>query len=334
MEEFFFNGRRVLFIAPIFFGYENDIADALRRKGAEVDFLCDRPFNSPFLKAVTRVRRSLIQPISMSYYTQEIEGFGRSHYDYIFILLGECINSAALAKLRSIYPRAKLVWYMWDSLRNRPDLHRNLDFFDHCLTFDRQDAREFGMQYRALFFPRKAGEANSSNNKIRHDISFIGTAHSDRFKIINEVKQSLDEEISFYNYLFLQAPWVYRAYKIFNRSNFKNAKKKDFEYTPLNRDRVYQVFQESFAVLDIEHPQQSGMTMRTFETVGAEKKLITTNRSIVDEDFFNPANVIVFERGKNIDISRDFFKTPYEKIDEKLYRKYSIDGWIDEIFSH
>jgi hypothetical protein len=42
--------KKVLYVAPVFFGYENEIKGELERQGAQVTFLLDRPFNSPFLK--------------------------------------------------------------------------------------------------------------------------------------------------------------------------------------------------------------------------------------------------------------------------------------------
>ena len=50
-------GKRVLFFAVRYFGYEQRIMDELRRRGAEVDYLPDRPFNTPLMTAVTRYSR-------------------------------------------------------------------------------------------------------------------------------------------------------------------------------------------------------------------------------------------------------------------------------------
>ena len=48
------SGKRILFMAPKFFGYETEIARALAARGALVDLLPDRPFGSPFMTAITR----------------------------------------------------------------------------------------------------------------------------------------------------------------------------------------------------------------------------------------------------------------------------------------
>lgn len=47
-------------MAPRFFGYEKEIEDQLISRGAEVDFVLDRPFDTPFMKAITKVRREWV----------------------------------------------------------------------------------------------------------------------------------------------------------------------------------------------------------------------------------------------------------------------------------
>ena len=88
----------------------------------------------------------------------------------------------------------------------------------------------------------------------------------------------------------------------------------------------------SFAIFDIEHPLQRGLTIRSIEALGAGKKLITTNKSIVEEDFYNPKNIYILDRESLLEIPLSFFDSPFQPIAEDIYYKYSISGWIDEIF--
>ncbi|WP_228731997.1 MULTISPECIES: hypothetical protein [Pseudomonas] len=56
-------------------------------------------------------------------------------------------------------------------------------------------------------------------------------------------------------------------------------------------------------------PGQAGLSFRFFEAMTSRKKVITTNKSVVDYDFYNPANILV--------------------IDEK----YTLQGWVKTVFS-
>ena len=50
------------------------------------------------------------------------------------------------------------------------------------------------------------------------------------------------------------------------------------------------------AILDIQFPSQHGLTIRTVEALGSGCKVITTNESVKQYDFYNPQNFLIIER--------------------------------------
>jgi hypothetical protein len=323
-----FLGKRVLFIAPLFFGYEKEIADEMRRQGAEVDSLPDRPFTSPLMKAVTRIHREWVLPLADRFFLNSVQAFGRTHYDLIFVVVGEALSVHVLSELRVSFPGATFILYMWDAMRNRRSLDKNLSFFDVCHTFDADDAKRFSMQFRPLFF--SPGFVWQETLDFKYDLSFIGTAHSDRYRIVSNVTAALPEQTNYYWYLYLQASWVFWAHK-FGNPAFQGASMESFRFEPLLKTEVQNVFFNSLAILDIEHPHQTGLTMRTFETLGAQKKLITTNMLVRDTDFFNSNNILVIERDKMPTIPESFLHTSYVPLADELYQKYSLAGWLKDV---
>lgn len=322
-------GKSVLFMAPKFFGYERDIYDELVRRGAKVDMLLDRPFSTPLMTALTRFVPGLIIPAADRLYFQQLAGFGTEDYDLIFVVNGQTLSSKVLAHLKARHPKAQYVLYMWDSVRNRRAALDHLPWFDRAFTFDRKDALEHPMQLRPLFYS-KGFEAPSSGEAF-YDVSFIGTAHSDRAKIVTDVEASLPASAKRYWYLYLQAPWVFTVRKLFSRS-FRSIRREQFRFVPLAKTDVKRVLAGSNVILDIEHPKQVGLTIRTLETFGANKKLATTNAEITLYDFYNPANVCVLDRS-DARIPAEFLATRYELPSAKLYHKYSLAGWVDEILA-
>ena len=65
--------------------------------------------------------------------------------------------------------------------------------------------------------------------------------------------------------------------------------------------------------------------------IGARRKLITTNSNIKEYDFYHPANIFIVDRECPV-IPDDFFKMDYQ-VNSDIYYKYSLDGWLDEIFT-
>ena len=325
---YYLPGKKVLFVGPQTFGYEIEISNEIRRQGAEVDYLPDRPFTSPLMKAVMRVRREWVSPLADRFVLNSVEAFGRSSYDLIFVVGGEGLSTRSLPMLRASFPQATFVLYLWDSLRNKRLLDRNLPFYDHCITFDSDDAKSFGMKFRPLFF--SPGFARGPSTDFQHHLSFIGTAHSDRVQIINNILNALPDEANFYRYLYLQAPWMFWIHKLGN-SAYQGASIKDFHFDSLARVEVQTIFFNSLAILDIEHPGQTGLTMRTFETMGASKKLITTNELAKEADFYNPENILVIDRRNVPIIPESFLRTPYAPVPDAIYNKYSLAGWLNDV---
>lgn len=322
-------GKKILYIAPQFFGYENEIRDELIRRGAMVDFLLDRPFSSPFLKAITRVRRQFVIGASDRYYQTELSKLGHKDYDFVFVISGQTLSTKTLRDWRRRFKNAKFCLYMWDSFGNRPWAIDNLALFDQCFTFDRNDSSRYNIHFRPLFF--SSGFEGKLSTTPKFDISFVGTTHTDRYAIISAITRQLSKKHTSIMYMFLQAKWVFWLYKLINPS-FRSAKISEFKFQPLSKSEVQTIFFNSKVILDIEHPRQTGLTMRTLETLGARKKLVTTNADVKKYDFYNPENICIIDRHESV-LPDLFINTPYTDVPDEIYQKYRLSGWMDEIFT-
>ncbi len=317
----------MLLVAPRFFGYERDIRSEIERRGAVVDWLPDRPFDTPLLTALTRHKPQWVLPFADRLYERLLLQFGATHYDTILIVNGQTLSYKMLSTLRTSFHAARVVLYMWDSIDNRRGVVTNLPLFDTTFSFDPLSALNYGMRQRPLFFSK--GFERPADDDFDYHLSFVGTAHTDRYAVVNRLRRSLLPELRSYWYLYLQAPWVYHAYRMTNQ-DMRQARRDEFEFVPLNKTALQSVFSRSFAIVDIEHPQQRGLTMRTFETMGSHKKLITTNAQVRDYDFFNDDNICVVDRATPR-VPSAFLESPFVPVAPELYRRYSIEGWVDEV---
>jgi hypothetical protein len=320
--------KRILLLAPKFFGYEAEIRNELERRGAIVDWLQDRPFDRPAMTALAKLNSQLTMPFVDRLHSKMINQYAASEYNIILVVNGQTLSDFLLSKLRASYPRANLILYMWDSLSNRPLSSSRLSRFDNVYTFDPQDAEKYQMKLRPLFYGAGYGEKIRESDSS-YDISFIGTAHTDRYSIVHQIKSALPKGINAYWYLYLQAPWVLNYYRITN-AGIRYAPSGEFNFYPLKKEAVRSIFSKSKSVLDIEHPNQNGLTMRTFETIGSCKKLVTTNADIKNYDFYSENNIHVINRSKPY-IPEEFFRTSFVPIAKEIQEKYTISSWINEI---
>ena len=319
--------RRALLVAPRFFGYELEIREQMARDGWVVDFLPDRPFHAAGLKAVTRVWPSLTAPAANRFYAAELGRLAAARYDLVLVIQGESIFEPTLRLLRTAFPSARLVFYTWDSISNKPRSKKQLPLYDDCFSFDQADAARCGIGFRPLFFT--PGFERPAPAHAAFDISFVGTIHSDRYAIVRKVAQQLEDPSRAFWHLYLQAPWMFAARRMFTNT-VAGAARSEFSFASLPRATVQDIFFKSRAVLDIEHPAQRGLTMRTIEALGSHTKLVTTNATVSGYDFYDPANIAIIER-ENPRIPDGFLQTAFRPAPEAIHDRYRLATWVREV---
>lgn len=332
--ESFFENKKILLFSPQFFGYGQAISKKLQDYGAEVHYFDERPGNDFMTKALIRINKSLLSRKIHSYYKKIITSLKKDYYEYVLFLNLEAISKKDLLALKKCQPKAIFIMYMWDSIQNKKHTTSLLPYFNLKHTFDKNDSENSSyndFNFRPLFF--LDGYKNLAGNSTKNiDLLFVGTIHSDRYELLMEVKDKCDKmgkRLDFF--MFFQNRKLYYARKATNPAIAK-APITDFEFSPLPKQRLIEKLRHSKVVLDIQHPSQTGLTMRTIEMIGAKKKIITTNQHIKEYDFYDPNNIHCIDR-KNIELNSSFFETEYRELDTTVYHKYSIDGWLEDLFS-
>lgn len=322
--------KSILLICANFFGYDKRICRALLDQGYEVDMIDEKPNSSFLIKACIRYNVAMYRPEIRKYYRKFIQQSGDKEYDYIIVVKGEAVNEEIIDLLREAYPAACLVLYLWDSIANIPDCEKRMRLYDRVLTFDPQDAKDYQLIFRPLFFGKEYGEQPREGGNYKYDFSFIGTAHTVRPRIVKQLEKScIHRSTKAFSYLFLPHPIVYFYNKVFNR-DYRGIQKKDIKFQSLKAEEIIKIYRDSRCILDIEHQRQRGLTMRTIELVGMQKKIITTNAEVKVYDFYNPKNICVIDR-KNPVLDQEFLETTYEDIPEDIYRKYSVAQWVLDV---
>lgn len=323
--------KQILFIAPVFFGYEKKIAEKMIELGAKVDFFDERSITSSIERALLKISPRIFHNKTIRYYSEIIKRTSKNNYDYIFVIKCEMMPLEIISKLKEIFPSASLCLYLYDSLNNIRGIKSKINAFDRVLSFDLEDAKENeNIMFRPLFFLDNYKKEFSKKDKYKYDISFVGTIHSDRYKIIKKIISiSKNNGISYFFYCYLQSKFMYYFYKI-TLKEFRCVDIKDFEFEKIESQKIAEIIDETKVVLDIQHPKQTGLTMRTIEMVGMNKKLITTNQSISQYDFYNPTNIAIIDRNRT-EIPEEFFTTSFKKVEDKIYNRYSLESWIFEV---
>jgi hypothetical protein len=327
------DGKKILFIGPKYFGYERKIINMIKSFGANVDFIQENlKHDNYFYHLISKVPKKLNKQLFDTYFINKIDNFKKKKYDYIFLIRGELISEKVLSRLKALHHDAKFIMYQWDSIDNVPNAKKLFKYFDVIYTFDQKDYLNYreviNIQYRPLFFIEDYVIKKKKDYEI--DILFIGSYHSDRYDLLKKLKKIFKKEnLNFYVYLYIKKP-LYIKKKYFSYE-LKMSQKEDFKFEPISTNEIISFFKKSKTILDIQNPSQTGLTMRTIETLGANRKLITTNNLILEHDFYNGNNISVIDR-QNIEFNCNFIRKKHKEIPDHIYQKYSLNYWIKEIF--
>lgn len=324
-------GKRVLFISNRNFGIQQMIQQTLEKKGAIVEFYDERPANTFFVKAAIRLNRNLLGFYVNRYHRDLIARTAHKKYDYIFFIRGEVFSYRNLQALLAAHPEARSVVYHWDSIANNHNALNLLPLFDDKFTFDRTDSQRLGIGFLPLFYYDHYSRLNDGRKEFKHDLLFVGTAHSDRYRIIKNVAsrfESLGKRC--YIYFFFQGKLMFYKYYL-QHKEARSIKPSEVHYDSISNDDLLDLYRDSRIIVDVSHPKQTGLTLRCMEALGSARKLITTNRDIVNYDFYDPQNILVID-GDRIEVPVEFIESDYRPVPEEIYRKYSLSSWCDTLF--
>lgn len=324
------HGKKIIFFSVKTFNLEIIIKSKLESFGAKVYYFDERPSNSILVKGIIRVKRKYYQKRINAYYKNILNMTSKDNFDFLFVNRGEVIPEFFLEIFKSKHKDCKLIFYTWDSIQNQSHPIKILKYFDRKFTFDHVDAINYNMDFRPLFYSDAyKNKINKSN--LKYDLVFIGTAHSDRYILSQKILKWCDaNNLKTYMFYFIQSRIVF-LYKYFFDKSFQYINYKNLRFKSVDTNEIIKIYLDSNVILDINHPNQKGLTMRTFEAIGLQKKLITTNKEIKKYKFYNDSNVCVIDRD-NIIIDVNFFKNPYKPISDEMYNFCSLESWIDCIF--
>ena len=325
------SGKRILLLIPFFFGYEISIKEKLMDMGAEVTFQDDDP--STFLSTVIetcwhfkRSGSSLIRCFENSIYKK----ICNTQYDIVMVINGWAITSRLVSKIKRtlLKEKGKMYLYYWDSISVLKDDEKRRRYFDAIYTFDNVDYEKHKdcMKFLPLFYcDEYYREKVSAEETV--DLRTVGSYKYNRyFEIKAIIKNNPAVTVDY----ILYAKYIIYLHKLL-RKKYSDVDVRSFVYRPLTRADIIERYSHSKAVLDIPFKGQNGLTMRTFECLAMRKKIVTSNRNIVDYDFYHPDYIYLIDTENYKLPDKDWFDKKVE-ISKNVIEQYSIGMWIKKIF--
>ncbi|MFC1136926.1 hypothetical protein ACFGZQ_06000 [Pasteurella multocida] len=253
--------------------------------------------------------------------------------DEILTSSGEYIADYFLCIRPDIYPKElieklkrralKSVAYQWDGMERYPKIFEYISYFDKFFCFNVDEAKKFNLEFITNFYFDYLLYQKVPVSKNR--CYFIGwhiENRSESIKIFLEEASKLNLTCDFY--LAGKVKEVKKFFKYSNAINYIG------DSISLGFEENLRKVQESEFLIDFLNDTHVGLSFRVFEALHFGKKLITTNYSIVDYDFYHPNNIFVWD-GKDISGLKSFLQLPYFPLEQEIILKYSFSHWVKRI---
>ena len=310
--------NKILLIAPRYFNYHNIISEALQQKGCIVDFIEDK--NSGFFYTISMKFTYLREKFKENCKNEILNKLKEGNYGLIIVIGGRTLDGGFWDTVNNSFKIRKIL-YQWDSIKNF-DYRSLIPHFDSVKTFDSEDARNLQIPYLPLFYKKNIDQAEVEDL----DFVFVGIWHSDRIEILNKIANYAHAHDLKYCFKVYYPRYIYLYMKYIKRTIVSSP---FFTFKTIPFEEVINYYKSAKCVVDINHPWQSGLTMRTIETIGSGKKLITTNSFIANESFYDPQMIQIIDRGEVV-IEENFFKF---KAKYKDIEKLEISNWVDNLLN-
>lgn len=321
--------KRILFISIPFKEYIDNIKNEIENTlNAQVDLLY---INTCLVNPAYTINKFSHGRFEKYYdYDNQRRFFDKvkpNYYDYIFVLVGRKINVEAFSDFIRKQVKAKKILYLWDDVKRVDEFIQIFQKFDKVSSIDKVDCEKYGMDFLPLFYCRQY-KGDIAIKDI--DFSCTGQLYDFREKILEEILKRFPTDKYKWQGLLLTTKAHYFNKKV---QGLLRSKRVPFYLNAksLSMSENADILRRSKVVIDMPNPSQTGLTIRTFEALACRTKMITTNKHIIEYDFYDSQNICVIDPD-DIKIPDGFIESEYKNIPESIVEQYSINSWVKNLF--
>lgn len=224
----------------------------------------------------------------------------------LIIFLDYGFEPAMAAHIRP-FTKAKIVLFFWNHFKL--EHYRKLNAaqkeaaIDEIYHFDPLEARDLGLKHNSSFYTAAMWDFS---DPPKYDI-FFGASDNGR------KRQALELQNRF------ASLGLSTFYHILPKRGNEQA-----GYLPYSQ--YLELVKNSKGILEILRAGQYGVTLRTFESLFLEKKLVTTNVMLPFYRFYNPKNIFLLET--ELSQLTAFLNAPYQPVNQTIRAFFETKNWV------
>ena len=212
--------------------------------------------------------------------------------------------------------------FHFDGVGRDPVILDYVQYFDRFYVFDKEDLVKYpsyGLLYSPNFYfdyPEK------SDPETVYDVYYVSSFQTSRVDHLLSLYKQL---VGYYSKVkFVVIP---------GRVNEEDIP--EFIHQNMEIQSHHVSFEEQLAyvrnakvIIDLVLSDHNGYSFRIIEGIKYGKKVITTNATVVDADFYHPNNFFIWTL-ETADKLADFLETPYHPLPAEVRSKYGFSAWLE-----
>ena len=318
---------KICVISFDFWGYDAHIVETLKEKGIEANHIkigavSYEDFGERLTNLFSKVflGKNLKYQKRQKFVIEQLDKLG--HQDQILVLNADTFDHSTLEYMKKRTNR--FITFLYDNLDRCP-VQDKLHFFDKIYSFDDKDIEKHGFErltnYNYLPF------LSQEKQNPSEDALYITSYDKKRIKQLEILSRKFEElRLKFDLYVIGKKSWKNQLMKPFSKNKIVFTRKR------INHENLPEFYKRTKVILDLMRENQYGLSFRVFEAMALEKKIITDNEKIKNYDFYNPNNILVLNKDFS-NITKEFFETPYQSLPEEIYKKYTLEKWVERVFN-
>lgn len=228
-----------------------------------------------------------------------------------------------LMYVRRKYPKIKLAYIFTNIIKHSAAHEMNYvdnlnNIYNIVFAFDLEDAKNYNFAYSPLIYDADPSYKKEEKESKENLVFYVGQA-----------KDRLPGLFSCFEKL--------KSLGIKTDFHIANVKEEDMKYSgeiEYNKFMTYEEcvssIQRATCLVDIIQGDSTGLTIKTCEAVCYDKKLITTNKHVVEYPFYDPRFIKVIDSSNDIDESF-FCNNKDVQYSEEGKRYFSADKFLERI---
>lgn len=272
------DARKLAIVGPSFFGYLETLQKGFRGRGINTQFFDERWSNTVISKMKLRfLPKSFSRAQAQRHHCAIYENIVEQGTTHVLVISSELFPVELLRALQA--KGIQIIAYCFDSFTNKPHMREITAMADAAASFDPEDCKDADLTYIPLYSNLQINADQTPFKDREIDFLYFGTLHSNRPYWISRAKMICEKRGwsgQFLLYFHNKVLWYLRF--AFHPSVWKLGH--SLSTQPFPSTYLTQATMKSKVVVDIHHPDQTGMTMRVFEALSCGCVVVSTNPNV------------------------------------------------------